>query len=52
MNYANRLALTYGNMWLFLIGGLYSVSQKKMQTKYNGMPDVECVTNIDNIGMD
>ena len=29
---------------------LYSVSKKKMQQKYNGMSDVECVTNIDNIG--
>ena len=25
---------------------------KKMHPKYNGMSDVECVTNIDNIGMD
>ena len=25
--------------------------KNKMQTKYNGMPDIECVTNIDNIGM-
>ena len=27
------------------------ISLQKMQQKYNGMSDVECVTNIDNIGM-
>ena len=29
----------------------YTVCLKEMQQKYNGMSDVECVTNIDNIGM-
>ena len=31
---------------------IYTVCLKKMQPKYNGMSDVECVTNIDNIGLD
>ena len=29
----------------------YTVCATKMQQKYNGMSDVECETNIDNIGM-